>query len=383
MSEQIEEIESASTRVFIKDMSVVYGKNKAVDNLTLEINKRELFVLLGPSGCGKTTTLSSIAGLIKPTAGQIWLGDKLVNDIETNTFIRPQDRDLAMVFQDYAIYPHMTVYKNMSFPLETQGFPKQEIEEKVKKTAERLEIAHLLERKPKQLSGGQRQRVALGRAIVREPRAFLMDEPLSNLDAKLRVYARAELKRLHKRIGATIIYVTHDQIEAMSIGDRIAILNQGKLEQLGSPDDVYNKPVNKFVAGFIGDPPINFIEGDLVTKNNSTVIDLGLTFGQVMLNDEMEVYNKSESKKVILGIRPEHIEITDNKVSDSVKAEISVIEPAGREFVLHLSIMDVSLVAVVEASTNKQLKQSDSVWINIKYEQVHIFDKTTELNLKL
>ena len=382
MSMLLDEIKSASTSISLKNIKIIYGKNIAVENLTLEIEQKELFVLLGPSGCGKTTTLNSIAGLIRPSAGQIWLGESEVTNIEKNVFLRPQDRDLAMVFQDYAIYPHMTVFNNMAFPLETMGMERELIKKKVTDTAKRLEIDHLLERKPKQLSGGQRQRVALGRSIVREPKAFLMDEPLSNLDAKLRVYARAELKQLHKRIGATIVYVTHDQIEAMSIGDRIAILNKGALEQVGTPDDVYNYPVNKFVAGFIGDPPINFVSGKFVQKENKVILDLGDELGTIDFKNAGTLYDKSETKEIILGIRPEHIEVLDEQSDEGFQVELSVIEPVGREFVLHLTIGKINLVAVVNAF-NKNLKESSTVWIKINFDRVHIFDKSTEENLKL
>ena len=257
----------------IKNLTKIYGKTIAIKDINLEIKDGELFILLGPSGCGKTTTLFSIAGLIKPDSGEIYFGEKVIFSTENKKFERPQDRNLAMVFQDYAIYPHMTVFKNIAFPLEIRKKNKQEIEKRVKSAAERLEISQLLERKPKQLSGGQRQRVALARAIVREPTAFLMDEPLSNLDAKLRVYARAELKRLHKRLETTIVYVTHDQLEAMSIGDKIAILNNGILEQVDTPDNIYNSPKNIFVAGFIGSPPMNMLEGILEQSNGQLYVN--------------------------------------------------------------------------------------------------------------
>ncbi|MBY8982239.1 MAG: ABC transporter ATP-binding protein, partial [Candidatus Lokiarchaeota archaeon] len=249
------------TNIKIKKLVKKYGKKFAVNKIDLDIKDGELFILLGPSGCGKSTTLLSIAGVIKPEEGEIWFDDIPIFNGEKKYNERPQDRNIAMVFQDYAIYPHMTVFKNIAFPLEVRKKSKKEIEKLVYETAKSLDIEDQLEKKPRQLSGGQRQRVALARAIVREPNVFLMDEPLSNLDAKLRVFARASLKKLHKRLGITIVYVTHDQIEAMSMGDTIAILNKGIIEQVDKPLNIYNSPKNLFVAGFIGSPPMNMIEG--------------------------------------------------------------------------------------------------------------------------
>jgi len=260
--------------VVIKNLTKKYATVQAVKNLDLEIRDKEFFVLLGPSGCGKTTALLCIAGLLRPDAGQIWFDDKLVTNPQRNVYLRPQERGVAMVFQDYALYPHMTVSRNISFPLEVAGTNKSEIERRVKATAELLDITQLLDRKPRQLSGGQRQRVALGRAIVREPKIFLMDEPLANLDAKLRVHMRFELKKLHQRLGTTTVYVTHDQVEAMSLGDRVAVLRDGVLQQVTTPSELYDAPKNVFVAGFIGSPPMNMLSGKLLEKDGNLTIQL-------------------------------------------------------------------------------------------------------------
>jgi ABC-type sugar transport system ATPase subunit len=261
-------------RVAIKNLTKKYGAVQAVKDLDLDIGDKEFFVLLGPSGCGKTTALLCIAGLLRPDDGEIWFDDKLVTSPQSDIYLRPQERGVAMVFQDYALYPHMTVFRNISFPLEVTGTSKNEIETRVKATAELLGMSQLLDRKPKQLSGGQRQRVALGRAIVREPKIFLMDEPLANLDAKLRVYMRVELKKLHQRLGTTTVYVTHDQVEAMSLGDRVAVLRDGVLQQVATPSELYDTPKNVFVAGFIGSPPMNMLSGKLLERDRNLTIEL-------------------------------------------------------------------------------------------------------------
>lgn len=363
--------------VTIKNLVQKYGRTVAVDDVNLEIKDGELFILLGPSGCGKTTTLLCIAGLIKPTGGEVWLGKELVTSIERDIFKRPQDRDAAMVFQDYAIYPHMTVFKNIAFPLEIRGKDKREIEERVKAAAQSLGISQLLDRKPAQLSGGQRQRVALARAIVREPKVFLMDEPLSNLDAKLRVHARAELKKLHEKIGTTIMYVTHDQVEAMSIGDRIAILNDGALEQVGTPKDVYNNPRNMFVAGFIGSPPMNMLEGTLIERNGNIAADLGIFTYE--LSNGAEVMRRAKTPEIVLGIRPEHIAIAKESQRNAIKAEVDVVEPVGREFIVYLMVGEKSLVAM--ASAAQDLRAGERVWLSLDESKIHIFDKKTAENL--
>ncbi|WP_297487983.1 ABC transporter ATP-binding protein, partial [Thermococcus sp.] len=281
----------------------VFGGFTAVKDMNLHVKDREFMILLGPSGCGKTTTLRMIAGLEEPTKGRIYIGDRLVADPEKDVFVPPRDRDVAMVFQSYALYPHMSVYDNIAFPLKLRKVPKSEVDKRVREVAEMLGLSELLNRKPRELSGGQRQRVALGRAIVRKPRVFLMDEPLSNLDAKLRVRMRAELKRLQRQLGVTTVYVTHDQVEAMTMGDRIAVINAGQLQQVGSPEEVYHKPANTFVAGFIGSPPMNFLEGTLTEDG---FVDFG-EFRLKLLPDQFEVLREENliDKTITFGIRPE------------------------------------------------------------------------------
>jgi multiple sugar transport system ATP-binding protein len=261
-------------RVLIKNLTKKYGDVQALKDLSLSIEDKEFFILLGPSGCGKSTALLCIAGLLMPDSGEIWFDNKLVTSPQGDVSLPPQERQVAMVFQDYALYPHMTVFKNIAFPLEVRGESTIEISQRVNTTADLLGIRQLLDRKPKQLSGGQRQRVALGRAIIREPKIFLMDEPLANLDAKLRVYMRVELKKLHQKLETTSVYVTHDQVEAMSLGDRVAVLKDGILQQIATPSELYDAPKNVFVAGFIGSPPMNMLSGRLFEKNESFKIEL-------------------------------------------------------------------------------------------------------------
>src|SRR5438876_9032601 len=282
-------------RVELKGLRKEYDGAVAVEGLDLNVKDKEFVVLLGPSGCGKTTTLRCIAGLEDVDDGEIHIGDRLVNDMS------PRDRNIAMVFQSYALYPHMSVYQNMAFPLENAKVAEREIVERVNRTARLLQIEGLLSRKPAQLSGGQRQRVALGRAIVREPTVFLMDEPLSNLDAQLRVYMRAELKRLQKDIGVTTIYVTHDQVEAMTMADRVALLHKGTLQQYAGPRDLYSRPTNQFVAGFVGNPPINLIECNCIDGN---MIDAG-DFRLALPERLVEPCRNSSAREIVLGVRPQ------------------------------------------------------------------------------
>ncbi|MFW9969500.1 MAG: ABC transporter ATP-binding protein [Candidatus Odinarchaeota archaeon] len=365
------------TNVKIRNLVKRYGEVYALNKINLDIEDGELFILLGPSGCGKSTTLLSIAGLIKPEEGDIWFGKKLVTSAGKKYCERPQERNVAMVFQDYAIYPHMTVFKNIAFPLQILNKRKEEIKEKVIETAKSLGIEGLLDRKPKELSGGQRQRVALARAIVREPNVFLMDEPLSNLDAKLRVFARAELKRLHKRLGITIIYVTHDQIEAMSMGSTIAILNEGRIEQVDKPRIIYNYPKNLFVAGFIGSPPMNMFDGSLKKENGDIYMDLGFT--KYKLPNELQNVKEIKPMEIILGVRPEDIHLSKDIVNNSIKAVIDIIEPMGREFEIHLALGVKPLICVSETIEN--LKTSDEVYLTFDNKKLHLFDKKTGVNL--
>lgn len=365
------------TNIKIKKLVKKYGKKFAVNKIDLDIKDGELFILLGPSGCGKSTTLLSIAGVIKPEEGEIWFDDIPIFNGEKKYNERPQDRNIAMVFQDYAIYPHMTVFKNIAFPLEVRKKSKKEIEKLVYETAKSLDIEDQLEKKPRQLSGGQRQRVALARAIVREPNVFLMDEPLSNLDAKLRVFARASLKKLHKRLGITIVYVTHDQIEAMSMGDTIAILNKGIIEQVDKPLNIYNSPKNLFVAGFIGSPPMNMIEGSLKEANGSLYIDVGVINYQ--LPEKYNKFRDMKQKEVVLGIRPENIDILNKKVDNSIKGKIDIIEPLGREFEIHIDIGVKILITMVKDI--EDLKIGNEVYVSFDDNKLHLFNKETEENL--
>ena len=338
-----------------------FGKVLAVDHLNLEIDHGEFVALLGPSGCGKTTTLLMIAGIYRPTEGLIYFDDRIVNDLE------PKDRNVGMVFQSYALYPHMKVFDNIAFPLKLKKVPKEEIREKVHRVARLLHIEDLLDRKPGQLSGGQQQRVALARALVKEPDLFLMDEPLSNLDAKLRVEMRGELKRLQKDLGITTIYVTHDQLEAMTMADRIAVLNHGRLQQYGPPEELYRRPVNMFVAGFIGTTPTNFIEGTLVMGEVPKFEFNGITIDLPAL--EMIQDPPSE---VILGIRPEDVEISPQ---GDLEGEIYVIEPLGREYIVTISIARVHIKAILGAGT--ELRMGQRVRFRIPSEKVYLFDKAT------
>jgi len=344
----------------------------AVNNVNLEIEDKEFVVLVGPSGCGKTTTLRMVAGLEDISAGEIYIGDRLVNDVP------PKDRNIAMVFQNYALYPHMTVYKNMAFSLKLRRTPKAEIDRRVKTAADILGIGDLLERKPKQLSGGQRQRVAVGRAIVRQPEVFLFDEPLSNLDAKLRVNMRAELIKLHDRLDATMMYVTHDQVEAMTMGDRIVVMRNGFIQQVGPPMEVYNQPQNQFVAGFIGSPPMNFLDARLVSNNGGLAVDLqGLRLPlPPQQAKSVEAYT---NKNVVFGIRPEDILATPEQKSahlTPIRATVEVLEPLGAEIVLELSYKGYAFTA--RTDPQMRARMHDEIEVYFDMERVHLFDPQTE-----
>jgi len=371
--------------VTFKNISKVFGKDvKAVDNLNLAINDKEFMVLVGPSGCGKTTALRMIAGLEEATDGELFIGDVKVNDVP------PKDRDIAMVFQNYALYPHMTVYENIAFGLklrELKGFwwqlanagearkIKTDIDNRVQEAAKMLDIGHLLARKPKELSGGQRQRVALGRAIVRKPKVFLMDEPLSNLDAKLRIQTRAELIRLHRDLGITTIYVTHDQVEAMTMGQRIAVMSNGVLQQVDEPENVYNRPANKFVAGFVGAPPMNFIEGKVEAGHFSGGgLKFGIKSGHAVLGQE--------GKKVTLGIRPE--DIYDASTAGSVPvtgdntfdAQVDVLEKLGAEDTAYLVAGDFHITATLDPAS--RIESGVQAKFAVDLDKVHFFHGETE-----
>jgi len=346
----------------------------AVTDFNLNVNDREFVVLVGPSGCGKSTTLRCIAGLEEITEGEIYIGDRLVNDVP------PKDRDIAMVFQNYALYPHMNVYKNLSFGLELRKVPKSEIEKRVHEAAQILDIEHLLDRKPKALSGGQRQRVAVGRAIVRNPAVFLFDEPLSNLDAKLRVQMRTELAKLHHNLKATMIYVTHDQVEAMTMGSRIVVMKDGLIQQVSDPLTLYDHPVNKFVAGFIGSPPMNFIDVEVVREGSKYFVKNG-AFKVKIKEDVYDKIKDYEGKKATFGFRPEDL-LAEPLVKDKdkegklIKASVEVIEPLGSEIFLYLSAGKDSFVARVPSHYRTELGADVGFVVNL--EKTHIFDIETE-----
>src|SRR5665811_1004710 len=357
--------------VILKNLVKRFNAVTAVDNLSMEIHDREFAVLVGPSGCGKTTALRMIAGLETITSGEIFIGDTLVNDMA------PKDRDIAMVFQNYALYPHMNVRDNMGFGLKIRKFSGEEIEGRVREAADILGIHDLLERKPKELSGGQRQRVALGRAIVRKPKVFLFDEPLSNLDAKLRVAMRAEISKLHRRLGATIIYVTHDQVEAMTMADRIFIMHKGALQQTGAPLEVYGQPANRFVAGFIGSPAMNFIEATLVREAGDWFIDAGGF--KVAIPEAFRANLVAHAgKEVVFGVRPEDIALHQPgaDVGSTISARAEVVELLGSEIFAHLSCDAHALVARM-AVPKQPIGVGETIQIDFNMANMHVFDKNT------
>jgi multiple sugar transport system ATP-binding protein len=350
-----------------------FGDVVAVDDFNLEINDGEFMVFVGPSGCGKTTSLRMIAGLEDITEGVVRIADRVVNDVP------PKDRDIAMVFQSYALYPHMSVYDNLAFGLKLRKVPKKDIDRRVKEAAETIQLTTLLQRKPKELSGGQRQRVALGRAIVREPAVFLMDEPLSNLDAKLRVQTRAEIARLHQRLKTTIVYVTHDQVEAMTMGQRIAVMSQAKLQQVGPPQELYDHPLNKFVAGFIGSPSMNFLPVELTGSGESAVLKTeGLT---VPLPPAFrDAVGATTGDGFVLGIRPEHLDVhTTDGPEATAQAKADVVEYLGNEELLHVIVAGVDIVAVVDSARN--VHPGDSVTLHVPLDKIHLFDAKSEASL--
>ena len=344
-----------------------FGDVFAVNSLSLQVKDEEFLVLVGPSGCGKTTALRMIAGLEEQTSGDIFIGERLVNDVA------PKDRDIAMVFQNYALYPHMSVYDNIAFGLKLRGMAKTEIERRVTEVGEMLGLQKLLKRKPKELSGGQRQRVAVGRAIAREPAVFLMDEPLSNLDAALRIETRAQLQRLHQRIRRTTVYVTHDQVEAMTMGDRIAVMRDGLLQQIDTPTNLHAKPANLFVAGFIGSPAMNFFPGEVKGTTQAPLVDAG--FFQTPLDPRAGL---TVGRPVIVGIRPEDIDAGDSGREDHipVDATVDVVEFLGNEYQLHLSSGGHSYVGRVDTRVHTQ--PGATLRLGFDKRKLHIFDKETE-----
>ncbi|MBK7230018.1 MAG: sn-glycerol-3-phosphate ABC transporter ATP-binding protein UgpC [Ignavibacteriales bacterium] len=359
--------------VVLKNVCKIYdGGNKVVTDASFTVKDKEFVVLVGPSGCGKTTTLRMVAGLEEISSGEILIDGKVVNSLP------PKDRDIAMVFQNYALYPHMTVYENMAFGLKLKKVEKSEIDKRVKEAAKILSLEEYLNRKPKALSGGQRQRVAVGRAIVRKPKVFLFDEPLSNLDAKLRVQMRTEISKLHKQLEATMIYVTHDQTEAMTMGDRIVVMKDGVINQVDAPMNLYNKPINKFVAGFIGSPAMNFI--DLIIKSENK-----LTSKNGAINFDLSIKNKETlknyiNKSVSLGIRPEDIQlenIFNNSIS--IEANVDVIEPMGNETFIHFVADESQFIARVKPT--KDLKLFEKTQLFIDADKLYLFDPHTGDNI--
>jgi multiple sugar transport system ATP-binding protein len=358
-------------QVMLKALNKKYDEVHAVKDVNLHIRDKEFMVLVGPSGCGKSTTLRMVAGLEEITAGEIHIGDRLVNDLP------PKDRDIAMVFQNYALYPHMSVYDNMAFGLKMRKFPKADIEKRVKDAAEILGIQELLKRKPRQLSGGQRQRVAVGRAIVRHPQVFLFDEPLSNLDAKLRVQMRVELKKLHSRLETTAIYVTHDQVEAMTLGDRVVVMKDGWIQQVGEPMELYGRPANKFVAGFIGSPAMNFIDVGINEVNGAIVAEApGLRLS--VSPAKAATLRPYKGQQVALGVRPEDVHVAGggDPAHHSFDAAVEVVEPLGSEILLDVRVGRGTIVARVEPSV--RVKIHETVKLAVNADKLHFFDAKTE-----
>jgi len=358
----------------LKHVKKIYDNQVlAVDDFSIDIEDKEFIVLVGPSGCGKSTALRMIAGLEEITAGELYIDGQLMNHVE------PKDRDISMVFQNYALFPHMTVYDNIAFGLKRRKVPKNEIDAKVQEVAEILQISELLQRKPKALSGGQRQRVAIGRAIVRNPKVYLMDEPLSNLDAKLRNQMRAELKKLHKRMNTTFIYVTHDQTEAMTLGDRIVVMKKGYIQQIGTPHQVFDHPRNLFVAGFIGTPQMNFVDVVLELRGGKPWADLaGAT---IPLELPMDIHlAPGERRKAVLGIRPEYVETGS---ADGVSTQIVMQELMGSTVQLHLELGESDLIVVVPAAFAESLPASGELKVSLPADKIQLFDPESKLNYEV
>jgi multiple sugar transport system ATP-binding protein len=365
-------LEAEVAKVELKGISKIYdGAVRAVDNANIVVEDKEFVVLVGPSGCGKSTTLRMIAGLEDITEGELLIDGELMNDVP------PKDRNIAMVFQNYALYPHMTVYENMAFGLRIKKTPKDEIDARVHEAAQILDIEKFLERKPKALSGGQRQRVAVGRALVRHPKVFLFDEPLSNLDAKLRVQMRAEISGLHHRLSATMIYVTHDQVEAMTMADKIVVYKDGKIQQTGSPLHVYNYPGNKFVAGFIGSPPMNFLAVSVSAEDDAIILDEG-SFKVKAASAHNEYLKKYNGKELYLGIRPEDLHYAENSDGENnISLTVTLVEPLGANTTLWLATKHHTLVACAEPTHAFMVEQTLNFIPNMQ--KVRYFDKETEL----
>ena len=360
--------------VVLKDLVKTYGSFHAVNNVSLTVNDGEFVALVGPSGCGKTTTLNLVAGLIPITSGDILIGDRLVNDLD------PKDRDIAMVFQNYALYPQKSVYNNLAFPLQMRKLPKDEIDKKVRDAAKVLDMTHLLERKPRELSGGQQQRVALGRALVRDPAVFLMDEPLSNLDAKLRVQMRSEIKRFHQDLNATIIYVTHDQLEAVTMADKMAVMNGGYLQQYDTPAQVFANPVNMFVASFVGSPAMSLIPLEASTADGKTALTSAEGWTLPLSDLNARKVQNAKSKKVVLGARHSTIKLHKEPVPGSVPSKVYTVEPTGDvtfvQAFLAGAIVNISLPPTVAVAPDEQ------VYLEFDQDRIHLFDGETEMALR-
>ena len=360
--------------VRLEHITKVFGKEiVAVKDINLKIKDKEFIVLVGPSGCGKSTVLRTIAGLEEPTDGKVYIDKKDVTDVP------PKDRDVAMVFQNYALYPHMTVYDNMAFGLKLRRFPKSEIEKRIAETSDILGIEDLCRRRPKELSGGEKQRVAVGRAIVRNPKVFLFDEPLSNLDAKLRVQMRAELSKLHNRLQVTMIYVTHDQTEAMTMGDRIVVLKDGEVQQIADPINLYNNPSNIFVGGFIGSPSMNFLQGRIIS-NKKTFFKNEII--RIAINEEfVKRLHPFINREIIWGIRPEHLIPVSKTIEGSFKATISVVEPMGNEIFLYLDLQGMELIARVQSHLS--YKVGEELQLKPLIEKSNFFNPETEKRIEI
>ena len=361
-------------QVALRNIVKTFDKTPAVQGIDLDIADREFIVLVGPSGCGKSTTLRMIAGLEEATSGEIYIGDQLVNDVP------PKDRDIAMVFQNYALYPHMTVFENMSFGLRLKKFPKAEIKERVQGAARILDITELLDRRPKQLSGGQRQRVAMGRAIVRNPKVFLFDEPLSNLDAKLRVQMRTEIKKIHQKVTTTTVYVTHDQVEAMTLADRVVIMNAGRIDQIGSPHEVYHSPKTQFVAGFIGSPTMNMLPCRLVENGSGLAVRLSDWLSLPVPPSRVARYRARVGKELTFGLRPEHIIEGRGDVppgAAAFEAPLDVVEPMGMETMVYFIVDGVEVCGRVNPAAAGRVGESMRLVADLN--QMHLIDPHTQM----
>jgi multiple sugar transport system ATP-binding protein len=357
-------------QVILQDVVKTYGNVYAVNHVSLIVEDGEFVALVGPSGCGKTTTLNLVAGLIPMTGGDIYIGEKLVTDLD------PKDRDIAMVFQNYALYPNKTVYKNLAFPLQMRKLPKPEIEKKVMAAAKVLDIEHLLARKPRELSGGQQQRVALGRALVRDPRAFLMDEPLSNLDAKLRVQMRSELKRFHQDLNATVIYVTHDQLEAVTMADKMAVMNGGLLQQYDSPKNVFEHPVNVFVAGFVGSPAMSLIPLEVTNSSGDASLRSPDGWELKLSPANAQKAGRASSKRIVLGARHSTLRVHKSATPGAVAGKVYTVEPTGD--ITFVQIYLGSSIVIVSLDPNTPIQPDEPVWVAFDQDRIHLFDGATE-----